>query len=141
LAIIWFRFMMFNTTFNNISAISWRSVLLVGGNRSTRRKPPIRYVAILWQTVSHNVFSSLGNSCLVCCWKHQTFVSVFVFVLCCFCFVFVIRIYEWMIHSEYQCPSIVDFNNQRSLVRNRRNKYNCRYRRCTMVLEWSWRFT
>ena len=32
--------MVFNTTFNNISVISWRSVLLVGGNRSTRRKPP-----------------------------------------------------------------------------------------------------
>jgi len=30
----------FNATFNNISAISWRSVLFGGGNRSTRRKPP-----------------------------------------------------------------------------------------------------
>jgi hypothetical protein len=29
--------MVFNPTFNNISAKSWRSVLLVGGNR---RKPP-----------------------------------------------------------------------------------------------------
>jgi hypothetical protein len=26
---IWFRFMVFNATFNNISVISWRSVLLV----------------------------------------------------------------------------------------------------------------
>ena len=26
---VWFRFMMFNATFNNISVISWRSVLLV----------------------------------------------------------------------------------------------------------------
>jgi hypothetical protein len=26
---IWFRFMVFNTTFNNISEISWQSVLLV----------------------------------------------------------------------------------------------------------------
>ena len=34
--------MVFNATFNNISVISWRSVLSVvgGGNRSTRRKPP-----------------------------------------------------------------------------------------------------
>jgi len=30
----------FNAIFNNISAISWRSVLLDGGNRTTRRKPP-----------------------------------------------------------------------------------------------------
>jgi hypothetical protein len=28
----WFRFMVFNATFNNISVISWRSVLLVEEN-------------------------------------------------------------------------------------------------------------
>jgi hypothetical protein len=27
--LVWFGFMVFNTTFNNISAISWRSVLLM----------------------------------------------------------------------------------------------------------------
>jgi hypothetical protein len=27
--VVWFRFMVFNATFNNISVISWRSVLLV----------------------------------------------------------------------------------------------------------------
>ena len=27
--VFWFRFMVFNATFNNISVISWRSVLLV----------------------------------------------------------------------------------------------------------------
>ena len=32
--------MVFNTTFNNISVISWRSVLFHGGNRRTQRKPP-----------------------------------------------------------------------------------------------------
>jgi hypothetical protein len=26
---VWFRFMVFNATFNNISVISWRSILLV----------------------------------------------------------------------------------------------------------------
>jgi len=31
--------MVFNVTFNNISGISWRSVLVGGGNRRTRRKP------------------------------------------------------------------------------------------------------
>ena len=34
------RVMVFNTTFNNISAISWQSVLLVEKIGSTRRKPP-----------------------------------------------------------------------------------------------------
>ena len=34
-----FRFMVFNVTFNNISVISWRSVLMVEGNRSAWRKP------------------------------------------------------------------------------------------------------
>ena len=33
------RVMVFNTTFNNISVISWRSVILGGENRSTWRKP------------------------------------------------------------------------------------------------------
>jgi len=32
------RVRVFNATFNNISVISWRSVLLVGGNWSTQRK-------------------------------------------------------------------------------------------------------
>jgi hypothetical protein len=30
--------MVFNATFNNISVISWQSVLFGGGNRSTERK-------------------------------------------------------------------------------------------------------
>jgi hypothetical protein len=34
------RVMVFNTTFNNISVISWWSVLFGGGNQSTWRKPP-----------------------------------------------------------------------------------------------------
>jgi hypothetical protein len=32
--------MVFNATFNNISAISWWSVLIGGRNQSTRREPP-----------------------------------------------------------------------------------------------------
>jgi hypothetical protein len=32
--------MVFNVTFNSISVISWRSVLLVEETQSTRRKPP-----------------------------------------------------------------------------------------------------
>ena len=37
------RVMVFHATFNNISAISWLSVLLGGGNRSTCRKPEYLY--------------------------------------------------------------------------------------------------
>ena len=46
-------FMVFNAIFNNITVISWRSVLLVeeiGENH--------RLVASHWQTLSHNVVSS-----------------------------------------------------------------------------------
>ena len=52
--LVWF--MVFNATFNNISAISWRQVVLVeetgvfGGNH--------RPVASHWQTLLHNVVSS-----------------------------------------------------------------------------------
>jgi hypothetical protein len=46
-------FMMFNTTFNNISIISWRSVLLVEktGESGENHWP----VTSHWQTLSHNV--------------------------------------------------------------------------------------
>ena len=52
----WFCFMVFNATFNNISVISWRSVLFGEGNRRTQRKH--RPAASHWQTLSHNVLSS-----------------------------------------------------------------------------------
>jgi hypothetical protein len=51
--------MMFNATFNNISAISWRSVLLVeviGLPGKTHRT-----VASQLQTLSHNVVSSTSR--------------------------------------------------------------------------------
>jgi len=50
---VWFGCMVFNVTFNNISVISWRSVLLVketGGPGENHRS-----VASHWQTLSHNV--------------------------------------------------------------------------------------
>jgi hypothetical protein len=45
--------MVFNTTFNNISVISWRSVLLVEETRGPGENH--RPVASQWQTLSHNV--------------------------------------------------------------------------------------
>jgi len=36
--LVWF--MVFNATFNNISVISWRSFIVGGWNRSTRRRSP-----------------------------------------------------------------------------------------------------
>jgi len=45
--------MVFNATFNNISAISWRSVLLVGETRVLWENHGS--VASHWQTWSHNV--------------------------------------------------------------------------------------
>ena len=49
------RIMVFNTTFNIISAISWRSVLLVEETRINRDHWP---AASHWHTSSHNVVSS-----------------------------------------------------------------------------------
>ena len=48
--------MMFNATFNNISVVSWRSVLLLEetGVPGENHRP----VASDWQTLSHNVASS-----------------------------------------------------------------------------------
>ena len=50
------RFMMLNPTFNNISIISWRSVLLV--EETEVRAENHRPVASQGQTLSHNFVSS-----------------------------------------------------------------------------------
>jgi hypothetical protein len=51
-----FGFMVFNTTFNNISLISWQSVLLVEETRvlGANHRPAVSH----WQTLSDNVVSS-----------------------------------------------------------------------------------
>ena len=64
--------MVFNTTFNNISVISWWSVLLVeetGGPRENHRP-----VASDWETLSHNVVHLdlttsvvIGTDCIGSC--------------------------------------------------------------------------
>jgi hypothetical protein len=44
---VWFGFMVFNATFNNISVISWRSVLLVketGGPEKTHDRMVVQQV-------------------------------------------------------------------------------------------------
>ena len=50
------RVLVFNATFNSISVISWRSVLLVEEIRVSRENH--RPTGSDWQTVSHNVVSS-----------------------------------------------------------------------------------
>jgi hypothetical protein len=52
----WVRVMVFNATFNNISVISWQSVLLL---EETRVPEENQWPAAShWQTLSHNVVSS-----------------------------------------------------------------------------------
>jgi len=54
------RVMVFNATFNNISFISWRSVLLLEetGVPGENHRPAANH----WQTLSHNVVSSTLDS-------------------------------------------------------------------------------
>ena len=58
------RIMMFNATFNNISVISWRSVLLVEDTRVPRenQQPDASH----WQTLSHNVVLSTPRQRGIC---------------------------------------------------------------------------
>ena len=53
--------MVFNATFNNISVISWRSVLLVEetGGPGENHRP----AACHWQLLSYNVVSNHGTPC------------------------------------------------------------------------------
>ena len=53
---VWVKGMVLNSTFNNISFISWRSVLLVEETRVSGKTH--RPVTSRWQTLSHNVASS-----------------------------------------------------------------------------------
>jgi hypothetical protein len=52
---VWFGFMVFNATFNNISAISWRSVLLVAKPENLEKTidlpqatDKLYYIIMLW---------------------------------------------------------------------------------------------
>ena len=56
--------MVFNATFNNISVISWQSVLLVEATGIPRENH--RPTAIHWQTLSHNVVSSTARHVVIC---------------------------------------------------------------------------
>jgi hypothetical protein len=55
----WFKVIVCNATFNNISDISWRSVLLVEetGGPGENRRPAESH----WQTLSYNVVSSIPS--------------------------------------------------------------------------------
>jgi len=67
-----FRFVVFNATFNNISVLSWWSVLLVEetGVPGENHWPAASH----WQALSHNVVSSIprhqrgSNSHFICVW-------------------------------------------------------------------------
>jgi hypothetical protein len=53
--------MVFNTTFNNILGISWRSVLLMEETGVPGENQ--RLAASNWQTLSHNVVSKITQKC------------------------------------------------------------------------------
>ena len=67
LFLVWF--MLFNTTFNNISVISWRSVLLVEETAVPGEKH--RTVASHCQTLSHNVMLYREHLAMNGVWTHN----------------------------------------------------------------------
>jgi hypothetical protein len=54
---LWFRYMVFNVTLNNISIISWRSVLLVGKKEYTKKTTDMSQITDKRYHM-HNVVSS-----------------------------------------------------------------------------------
>jgi hypothetical protein len=77
---ILFGFMVFNATFNNISVILWRSVLLVEEPEFRRKPPAISY----WQTLWHNVAS---NTPLLCGFCHRFIFQLKWFWFCLISFI------------------------------------------------------
>ena len=62
------RFMVFNSTYNNISVISWQSILLVVETRETRRKPPTCHKSLTNYVVSNTPrLSGVRTHCIVSC--------------------------------------------------------------------------
>jgi hypothetical protein len=68
---VWFGFMVFNATFNNISVISWQSVLLVektGGPGENHRLVASHYktfIRIMLYQVHLDMNEHLCNTCLI----------------------------------------------------------------------------
>jgi hypothetical protein len=85
------RVMVFNTTFSNISAISWQSVLLVEETGVPRENH--RPVASHWQTLLHNVLSSTPP------WVGFKLTTLVVIVTDCIC----------SCKSNYHTITILDF--------------------------------
>ena len=65
---VWVGVMVFNVTFNNISAISWRSVLLMAETGVPRENH--WHAASHWQTLSHNVISNTHSHERDSNWQH-----------------------------------------------------------------------
>jgi hypothetical protein len=76
LFMLWVRFMVFNATFNNISVISQRSVLLVGetGVPGKHHRPTASH----GQTLSHNVASSTSRLSAFLLWIQNNYCSSFI---------------------------------------------------------------
>ena len=68
----WFRFMVFNATFSNISVISWGQLVETRVHRESQRP-----VTSHWQTLSHNVVSISFKISVysLCCTYHRRLVS------------------------------------------------------------------
>ena len=99
--LIWW-FMVFNATFNNISVISWRSVLLVeeSGGPGENHRP----VASHWQTLSHNVVLSTPHhaySTIIQQLKHPCMLQTFYHAIV-WCWVLIVGV------NKLKCYLVVD---------------------------------
>jgi hypothetical protein len=89
----WIRAMVFIATFNNISVISWRSVLLVDENGEPGENH--RFIASHWPTLSHNVISSTP-----CCLDQGVFIITSTFCSKCGCKCYTLKLTTFFVSNR-----------------------------------------
>jgi hypothetical protein len=116
-----FRFMVLNATFNNMSVISWLSVLLVEetGLPGENHRPAASH----WQTLSHNVVSSTSRqwfnvrgSCSICLYVDHHCLN-FRFVIDNICKKYQCYFWKQMeVTSKYFCAVFTFVSNKTKVV-------------------------
>ena len=93
--------MVFNTTFNNISVLSLWSMFTGGGNRSTRRKPPICHT-FRARTYNSDIFLET-QTLIIHLLKEMSFKLNYIYIILIFLYFIMCLIYIYLFIYLFVC--------------------------------------